>query len=75
MDNEIKSMTEEPISAISTPAGTGGVAIIRVSGAGAKALAGKMFAPAGKTRVEDFEPNRMYAGKILCGEKSEAKRS
>lgn len=59
---------ERLISAISTPAGTGGVAIIRVSGAGAKALAGKMFAPAGKTRVEDFEPNRMYAGKILCGE-------
>lgn len=66
MDNEIKSMTEEPISAISTPAGTGGVAIIRVSGSGALSVAEKMFAPSGKTAVEDFEPNKMYTGRILC---------
>lgn len=60
------NMTENLISAISTPAGTGGVAVIRVSGFGALALAKKMFTPAGKTAVDDFEPNRMYTGKIAC---------
>lgn len=50
------------ISAISTPAGQGGVAIIRISGEGSLGLAKKMFAPSCGTT--DFEPNRMYAGKI-----------
>ncbi len=57
---------EDIISAISTPYGTGGVAIIRLSGDGALALAAKMFAPSGKVKVEDFTPNVMYTGKILC---------
>lgn len=59
-------MAEVLISAISTPAGVGGVAIIRVSGEGALCLAEKMFSPVGKTAVKDFAPNRMYAGNILC---------
>jgi len=59
-------MNEKLISAISTPSGTGGVAIIRVSGEGALELAAKMFAPAGNMCVSDFQPNRMYTGKILC---------
>lgn len=53
---------QDCISAISTPAGTGGVAIIRISGDDALQVALKMFVPAGKVTV--FEPNRMYAGKI-----------
>ena len=57
---------ENLISAISTAAGIGGVAVIRVSGSGALALAEKMFAPAGKTAVKDFEPYKMYPGKIMC---------
>ena len=57
---------EDIISAISTPYGTGGVAIIRLSGDGALALAAKMFLPSGKTKVEQFTPNVMYTGKILC---------
>lgn len=57
---------EDIISAISTPYGTGGVAIIRLSGDGALALAAKMFKPSGKTQVEHFAPNVMYTGKILC---------
>lgn len=52
----------ECISAISTPNGTGGVAIIRISGDGALETAMKMFAPAGK--AESFAPNYMYAGRI-----------
>lgn len=59
-------MAESLISAISTPAGCGGVAIIRVSGEGALSLAEKMFKPSGKMGVKDFEPNRMYTGRILC---------
>ena len=45
---------EEIISAIATPRGRGGVAIIRISGEGALALAEKMFAPVGKISVKDF---------------------
>ncbi|MDE6075101.1 MAG: tRNA uridine-5-carboxymethylaminomethyl(34) synthesis GTPase MnmE, partial [Clostridia bacterium] len=59
-------MAEQLISAISTPAGVGGVAIVRVSGQGALGLAEKMFSPSGKTAVKDFTPNYMYTGKILC---------
>lgn len=54
------------ISAISTAAGTGGVAIIRLSGEGSLAIAEKMFAPAG--RIKDFQPNVMYAGNIDGGD-------
>lgn len=57
---------ENLISAISTAVGVGGVAVIRVSGVGALMLAKKMFKPLGKTAVENFEPYRMYTGKIVC---------
>ena len=58
---------EEIISAIATPRGKGGVAIIRVSGEGALSLAEKMFTPVGKLAVKDFEPYRMYPGQIDAG--------
>ncbi len=57
---------EDIISAISTPPGTGGVAIIRLSGKGSLGLASRMFHPAGGIEVDGFEPNRMYAGRIEC---------
>ena len=60
-------MMEENISAIATPSGKGGVAIIRISGKSPLALAEKMFTPTGKTKVADFEPYRMYTGKIDGG--------
>lgn len=60
-------MMEKNISAIATPPGKGGVAIIRISGRNPLELAAKMFKPAGKTRVEDFEPYRMYPGQIDGG--------
>ena len=59
---------QDIISAISTANGTGGVAIIRISGDGALGLASKMFKPLGKTKVENFEPYRMYVGEIDGGE-------
>ncbi len=59
-------MLNENIAAISTADGVGGVAIIRISGDSPVCVAKKIFAPSGKTPVEDFEPYRMYPGKILC---------
>ena len=55
------------ISAISTASGTGGVAIIRMSGAGCLKIAGAMFEPTGGKRTEDFKPNVMYTGAIDGG--------
>lgn len=54
------------ISAISTPAGCGGVAIIRMSGDGALGVAAEIFTPLKKISVSDFVPNYMYAGRIRC---------
>ena len=60
-------MMEENIAAIATPAGRGGVAIIRVSGKNPLSIAEKMFTPVGKTPVCKFQPYRMYAGQIDGG--------
>ena len=55
------------ISAIATPPGVGGVAIIRLSGENSLQIAKIMFTPVGKTSVENFKPNVMYAGNIDGG--------
>ncbi len=60
-------MMEENIAAIATPAGKGGVAIIRISGKNPLDLAAQMFTPIGKTPVSDFQPYHMYAGNIDGG--------
>ena len=60
-------MMEENVSAIATPSGKGGVAIIRISGKNPLEIAEKMFSPAGKIKVKDFEPYRMYPGQIDGG--------
>ena len=60
-------MLEENISAIATPSGKGGVAIIRISGKSPLEIASKMFQPAQKTEVLQFEPYRMYPGRIDAG--------
>ena len=53
---------QDCVSAISTANGTGGVAIIRISGSGALDIALKMFTPSAK--VKKIVPNYMYAGTI-----------
>ena len=53
---------QDNIAAISTANGTGGVAIIRISGAGALEIAKKMFTPSGGKI--DYTPNYMYPGNI-----------
>lgn len=60
-------MNSEIIAAVATPPGRGGVAIVRLSGAGAPALAEKMFEPSGAAAVRGFEPYRMYPGYADCG--------
>jgi len=42
----------DTIAAIATPIGEGGLAVIRLSGANAFAIAGKCFSPAGKSSVQ-----------------------
>ena len=60
-------MISDIIAAVSTPPGRGGVAVVRLSGAGALGIAEKMFAPSGRTPVRGFEPYRMYPGSADCG--------
>ena len=60
-------MIEDTISAISTSLGASGVAVIRTSGKDSLSIAQKMFFPAGKTKVSDFEPYKLYVGEIDCG--------
>ncbi len=56
------------ISAISTAAGTGGVAIIRLSGEGSLDIAAKAFAPTCGINVKNFVPNTMYPG-VISGDR------
>lgn len=57
-------MQSENIAAISTALSASGVAVIRISGDSPLSIAEKMFTPAGKTAVKDFEPYKMYVGEI-----------
>ncbi|MDE7300602.1 MAG: tRNA uridine-5-carboxymethylaminomethyl(34) synthesis GTPase MnmE [Clostridia bacterium] len=59
-------MIDDTISAIATPAGLGGVAVIRLSGVDALKIAAKIFKPLKKIDVESFIPNYMYVGNIIC---------
>ena len=45
---------QSTIAAISTPLGTGGIGVIRISGPDAVAVAEKIFSPAGKRRLADL---------------------
>lgn len=60
-------MLEDNVSAIATPPGKGGVAIIRISGKSPLEIAEKMFTPTGKTPVGGFMPYKMYPGHINGG--------
>ena len=52
------------IAAISTPPGKGGVAVIRISGAGALALAERIFKPQSARAVSDYPARRQIYGYI-----------
>ena len=55
----------EPIAAISTPYGRGGIAVIRLSGEGSITLAEKIFAPKSKKLLSDVESGFAVYGDIL----------
>ena len=51
-------MVSDTIAAVATPAGTGGVAVIRISGANAKDVLQRVFPR------DDYVPGQMYYGSI-----------
>ncbi len=56
------------ICAIATPAGTGGIAVIRVSGENAAEIAGQIFRfRSGQRRLTDLPPNKAAVGTIVDG--------
>ena len=60
-------MKSENIAAVATPPGKGGIAVVRLSGDSPLSVAEKMFRPAGKVAVKEFEPYRMVPGEIDGG--------
>ncbi len=55
----------DTIAAISTPYGKGGIAVIRISGADAIAIAEKVFLPKSKQPLSAIESNRAVYGSIF----------
>jgi tRNA modification GTPase len=53
----------DPIAAISTPAGEGAIALVRISGANATAVADKIFR--GKEKPSQFAPRVQHVGEIV----------
>lgn len=52
------------ISAISTPFGKGGIAVIRMTGEESIEILNKIFKPAGGKSIEDYPPNTLVYGDI-----------
>lgn len=61
-------MFEDTIAAIATPLGQGGLAVIRISGARALAVADKAFTPVGASsrKPSKAESHTIHYGKIMC---------
>ena len=55
----------DTIAAVSTPRGTGGVALLRVSGEDALRIADAVFLPKNGNRLSGAEPRRAIYGRIL----------
>lgn len=56
---------DDTIAAIATPLGEGGLAVLRVSGPDALAVADKIFLPAAKTRPSGAPTHTLHFGKII----------
>lgn len=56
----------DTIAAVSTPPGKGGVALLRVSGPEAAAVASAVFFPKNKKSLAEQPPRRAVYGEILC---------
>ena len=55
---------EDTVAAVSTPRGKGGVALLRVSGSEAIAVASAVFLPKNGKKLSDAEPRRALYGQI-----------
>jgi tRNA modification GTPase len=65
---DTKEKFHSTICAVSTPAGQGGIAVIRVSGSEAIAICSRIFVPARKTKtLEKQKPYTLNHGKIVSG--------
>ena len=65
---DTKKLLNSTICAVSTPAGRGGIAVIRVSGHEAITVCSKFFVPARQTKtLENQEPYTLNLGKIVSG--------
>ncbi|MFO8000507.1 MAG: tRNA uridine-5-carboxymethylaminomethyl(34) synthesis GTPase MnmE [Marinilabilia sp.] len=61
---------DDTISAISTPPGSGAIAIVRLAGSRAITIAGEVFRPAGKGKKLETQPaNTVHFGTLTDGEK------
>ncbi len=61
----MKMQTFEPIAAVSTPYGRGGIAVIRMSGEGSIPLAENMFKAKSGKKLSELESNRTVYGDII----------
>jgi tRNA modification GTPase len=64
-------MFDDTIAAIATPLGEGGLAVVRISGAQAFAVADKIFLPVGKSSLKPSAAptHTIHFGKIVRAEK------
>ena len=53
------------VSAISTPFGKGGIAVVRMSGEDSLEILNKIFTPAGNKKITDYPPNTLIYGDIF----------
>lgn len=60
-----ETLFSSTIAAVSTPRGKGGVALIRISGEEAAAVAGRCFFPKCGKKIEELPPRKAYFGDIL----------
>ena len=64
-------MNADTICAISTPRGSGAIAVIRVDGDGVFPIIDKIFQPAGKVKdAESLTPRKAHLGRIMEGEQT-----
>jgi tRNA modification GTPase len=59
----------DTIAAIATPLGLAGIGMVRISGAGAKSIAGRLFRP--KRPVKVLQTHRLYLGHLIDPESGE----
>ena len=66
-------MLDDTIAAIATPLGEGGLAVVRISGPQALAIADKSFLPAGKNSLKPSAAptHTIHYGKIVRGGQSD----